>query len=104
MKRNLYVGAAFLALLAVLAAGSAIFGKRAVVEAAAVQAPKFEVDPMWPKPLPNHWVMGATIGLSVDASDHIWIVHRQGSLERMETYAAQKPVASECCSPAPPVL
>ena len=23
-----------------------------------VQAPKFEVDPMWPKPLPNNWVIG----------------------------------------------
>ena len=24
--------------------------------------PTFEVDPFWPKPLPNHWIMGATIG------------------------------------------
>src|SRR5437868_1865808 len=74
------------------------------VSAATVQAPRFEVDPMWPKPLPNHWVMGATIGVSVDAQDHIWIVHRPGSLERMETYAGQNPPLSECCSPAPPVL
>ena len=22
------------------------------------QAPIFEVDPFWPKPLPNHWVTG----------------------------------------------
>ena len=48
------------------------------------QAPKFEVDPMWPKPLPNHWVMGNVIGVSVDSQDHIWIIHRQGSLEAME--------------------
>ena len=34
--------------------------------ASAKQAPIFEVDPFWPKPLPNHWVMGSTIGLSVD--------------------------------------
>ena len=27
-----------------------------------VQAPRFEVDPYWPKPLPNHWVLGETIG------------------------------------------
>ena len=40
---------------------------RAVVEAAGVQAPRFEVDPMWPKPLPNHWIMGNMIGVSVDA-------------------------------------
>ena len=40
------------------------------------QAPIFEVDPLWPKPLPNHWVMGSTIGLSVDAQDHVWVIHR----------------------------
>src|SRR5436190_20009970 len=104
MKRKYYVGAIYLALLVALGIGSAVFQKKAVVEAAAVQAPRFEVDPMWPKPLPNHWVMGAVIGLGIDANDHIWVVHRQGSLERMETYAAANPPASECCSPAPPVL
>ncbi len=104
MKRNLYVGAAFLALLVALGAGSALLQRRAGVEAAAVQAPMFEVDPMWPKPLPNHWLLGMTIGVSVDAQDHIWIIHRGGSLERMENYAASNPPASECCSAAPPVL
>src|SRR5438128_2639871 len=104
MKRKYSIGAIYVALLMALGTGSFLLQKKAVVEAAAVQAPRFEVDPMWPKPLPNHWVMGATIGLSVDANDHIWIIHRQGSLERMGTYAAQNPVASECCSPAPPIL
>jgi DNA-binding beta-propeller fold protein YncE len=64
----------------------------------------FEVDPMWPKPLPNHWIVGNMIGVSVDAQDHIWVIHRQGSLERMETYAQQTPVAADCCKAAPPVL
>jgi DNA-binding beta-propeller fold protein YncE len=59
---------------------------------------------MWPKPLPNHWILGMTIGVSVDAQDHIWIIHRGGSLERMEKYATTNPPAAECCSPAPPVL
>ena len=44
-------------------------------------APSFEVDPFWPKPLPNHWVLGSTIGVSVDAQDHVWIIHRPGSVE-----------------------
>ena len=35
------------------------------------QAPVFEVDPWWPQPLPNHWVTGSTIGLSVDAQDNV---------------------------------
>jgi|ERR1041385_8916211 DNA-binding beta-propeller fold protein YncE len=104
MKRNLYIGAAFLVLLGALGVGSIVFGKRAVVQAAAVQAPRFEVEPMWPKPLPNHWIMGNVIGVSVDAQDHIWIIHRAASLERMETYAAADPPASDCCVPAPPVL
>jgi DNA-binding beta-propeller fold protein YncE len=104
MKRNLYAGAGFLAVLAALGTGSILLDKRAAVEAAAVQAPMFEVDPMWPKPLPNHWLLGMTIGVSVDGQDHIWIIHRGGSLERMENYAASNPPASECCSAAPPVL
>ena len=42
----------------------------------AVQAPMFEVDPFWPKPLPNHWNLGAAVGVWVDAQDHIWMIHR----------------------------
>ena len=45
------------------------------------QAPMFEVDPFWPRPLPNHWVTGSTIGLSVDAQDNVWTIHRPGSVE-----------------------
>ncbi len=87
--------------------GSWLLEKKAIVQAAAVQAPRFEVDPLWPKPLPNHWGdIGATIGVSVDASDHIWIVHRffEGSLERMEQYSSTNPPSADCCAPAPPVL
>jgi DNA-binding beta-propeller fold protein YncE len=104
MKRKHLVSALFLALLIALGVGSVVFQKRAVVEAASVQAPRFEVDPMWPKPLPNHWLMGNTIGVSVDSRDNVWIIHRGASLERMETYATTTPPSSECCSPAPPVL
>jgi DNA-binding beta-propeller fold protein YncE len=104
MKRNLCVGAAFLALIAALGFGSRALEKKAAVEAATVQVPMFEVDPMWPKPLPNHWVIGQTIGVSVDAQDHVWIVHRAGSLEPKEIYSAANPPAADCCTPAPPVL
>jgi hypothetical protein len=105
MKRNLYIGGAFLALLIALGAGSTVLQKRAVVHAAGgTQAPRFEVDPMWPKPLPNHWLLGQTIGVSVDSYDHIWIIHRAAALDPKEVYAAANPPASECCNPAPPVL
>src|ERR1700678_1324936 len=115
MNRNLRIGATLLGVLVALGVGSSLLDKRATVTAATVVAPKFEVEPMWPKPLPNHWVMGNVIGVSVDAKDHIWIIHRQGSLEAMELYGtANAPtgatkrhggvVESECCIPAPPVL
>jgi hypothetical protein len=66
-------------------------------------APRFEVDPFWPKPLPNHWVLGSTIGVWVDTDDHVWIIHRSSAtLNRNE-----KPLETgdgECCAGAPPVL
>ncbi len=104
MKRKRFVGATVLALVAALGVASIYLERRAVVEAAGVQAPRFEVDPFWPKPLPNHWILGNVIGVSVDAQDHVWIIHRGASLERMETYAAATPPAAVCCAPAPPVL
>ena len=104
MKSDLYRGAIFVASLVALGVGSAVLEKRAAVEAAGVQAPMFEVDPMWPKPLPNHWIMGMTIGVSVDAQDHVWIIHRQGSLEPGELHATTNPPIAQCCAPAPPVL
>src|SRR5215467_11954775 len=85
-KRYLVTGLTLAALVVALAVASSLLERRAVVEAAAVQAPRFEVDPMWPKPLPNHWIMGNVIGVSVDDKDHVWIIHRQGSLEAMELY------------------
>ena len=67
-------------------------------------APMFEVDPFWPKPLPNNWLLGSTIGVAVDSDDHVWIVHR-GNLGNNEIPAAlDPPLAEECCFPAPPIL
>jgi len=68
------------------------------------QAPIFEVDPLWPKPLPNHWVLGSAIGVTVDSRDHVWIVHRGNGDARTELGAVQNPPTAECCLPAPSVL
>jgi DNA-binding beta-propeller fold protein YncE len=83
-------------LLAVLGAGLA--------DTATVMAPRFEVDLTWPKPLPNHWILGSTIGVSTDSKDHVWIIHRPGSLEPGEVHATTTPPTAQCCMPAPPVL
>jgi DNA-binding beta-propeller fold protein YncE len=74
---------------------------------AAVKAPTFEVDPFWPKPLPNHWILGNVIGVAVDARDHVYIVHRDtttGDIFGGATEIGLKLGVSECCTPAPPVL
>lgn len=62
----------------------------------AVQAPTFAVDPMWPKPLPNRWILGAVVGVAVDRRDHVWIVHRPSTLQPNETRSIWRA--------APPVL
>ncbi len=71
------------------------------------QAPMFEVDPTWPNNLPNHWLMGATIGVDVDSQDLIWVVHRNTPDQfvlNTEIGMMADPPVSECCQPGPPVL
>ena len=42
------------------------------------RAPEFELDPSWPKPLPNNWALGIVWGVAVDSRDHVWAVHQVG--------------------------
>src|SRR2546423_3260349 len=104
-KRNLRIAAAFVSVLAALAACQALLENRAATSGPTVQAPIFEVDPLWPKPLPNHWLLGMTIGVWADDQDHIWIIHRgAATLSNMEKGAELNPPTGECCRSAPPVL
>src|SRR5207253_8981285 len=68
------------------------------------QAPRFQVDPWWPKPLPNRWLMGQAAGVAVDRHDHIWVIQRPKTLTDDEKGATLTPPRSLCCAPAPPVL
>jgi hypothetical protein len=70
-----------------------------------VQAPRFEVDPLWPKPLPNHWVLGSLGGIAVDEQDHIWVLNR-GSRTLAANFKQLEfdPPWSMCCGSAPAVL
>ena len=93
----------------------------------AKHAPIFEVDPLWPKPLPNHWVTGSTIGLAVDGQDNVWTIHRPNTVEDNfkaadimvgdargkdeealpgagATPAVAPTPIGKCCKVAPPVL
>jgi DNA-binding beta-propeller fold protein YncE len=68
------------------------------------QSPAFRVDPYWPKPLPNNWIMGQIGGISVDAQDNIWVFQRPRSLTDDEKAASLNPPLAKCCVPAPSVL
>src|SRR5246127_1556482 len=66
--------------------------------------PQFQVDPFWPKPLPNNWILGQVSGIAVDAQDHVWIIQRPRTLTDDEKGATLNPPRSQCCAPAPPAI
>jgi DNA-binding beta-propeller fold protein YncE len=104
-NRKIIVVAAFAATTAGLGVGQAFLQRQAEAQGESVQAPRFEVDPLWPKPLPNNWLLGWTIGVWVDEQDYVWIIHRGASgLHKNEIGAEINPPIAECCRTAPPVL
>lgn len=102
-QRKLLLGGTLVAGIAALGLGQAALEASAGARA---EAPIFEVDPFWPKPLPNNWVLGSTIGVGVDSRDHVYIIHRGLATlnERTEAGAASDPPTGECCLAAPPIL
>ena len=76
---------------------------------------QFAVDPFWPQPLPNNWIIGQVAGTSVDSNDNVWIIHRpftvQGTnagstppMSQRDQAWGSDPVQSLCCTTAPSVL
>src|SRR5579875_3923974 len=100
VTRNLLAGAC-LAALAMVGSSVPLAAQNAAT-ADDPMVPWFQVDPFWPKPLPNHWVLAMVIGLSMDSHDNVWIVHRPQTLEQKESYAARN--EADCCVAAPDVL
>jgi hypothetical protein len=104
-SRSLVFGATLAVGVLALAVGQSVLQNKAEAQADGVQAPRFEVDPLWPKPLPNNWLLGMAIGVWADDQDHIWIIHRGAStLHNNERGAELNPPVAECCRSAPPVL
>lgn len=99
-KRSVILGSVWLAAIIALALGQRALASQQPM----VDAPVFEVDPFWPKPLPDKWVLGNAIGVGVDSRDHVYIVHRQDTMNEAENGAGTSPPTSECCKGAPPVL
>jgi DNA-binding beta-propeller fold protein YncE len=89
---------------------SAVFTALAITFAPALSAqkpapaPRFVVDPAWPKDMPNNWIMGAVTGVFVDSKDHIWVTHLPETLTEEETSEEQKPPIATCCKAAPTVV
>jgi len=93
----------FIAVLGLLVLTLGLTDQPVNAKANTVKAPVFEVDPLWPKPLPNHWLLGMAIGVWVDEKDHVWIIHRGAATLNDNELALTKNVG-ECCASAPPVL
>ncbi len=92
---------------------------------ASARTPEFFVDPVWPAPLPHHWLLGQIGGLYVDRHDHVWVYNRPRTLTNDEV-GLEPPVAgasdargqpingagfvrangfgADCCAAAPSVL
>jgi DNA-binding beta-propeller fold protein YncE len=104
-RRHLLIGVTFVVAIGILAVAEVMLQQAVTAQegGGTVRAPRFEVDPLWPKPLPNHWLLGSTIGVWVDERDHIWIIHRSSAtLDENEKGVELK--TAECCAGAPPVL
>jgi DNA-binding beta-propeller fold protein YncE len=116
MNRNgkLAVGLSLLGLVVACSAGQQAASSGGASDAPLSQdmsaegmVPMFEVDPFFPKNLPNHWLQGPIIGVDVDSTDTVWIVHRNTPdqfVAATEIGAVQNPKLSECCAPGPPVM
>jgi DNA-binding beta-propeller fold protein YncE len=101
--RSFRGAAAFVVVAGLLGIAAAVLQQAAAAqEGGANQAPTFQVDPLWPKPLPNKWVIGSTVGLSVDSRDHVWIIYRLATVEDNEKAGTLK--NGDCCFTAPQVI
>jgi len=75
-KSSLITASLVLSLLIVLGVAQDYLQNSVTAATDERMVPHFEVDPFWPQPLPNKWILGSTIGVAVDARDHVYIVHR----------------------------
>jgi hypothetical protein len=83
---------AVMGLAALTAAGTAL----------GAESPRFNVDPAWPKQLPNNFILGNVGGITVDTHDHIWVLTRPRTLDKTDMLGT--PPTADCCVAAPPVV
>src|ERR1051326_6081189 len=90
MKRTAHVIVGWLALTIGLFGPSTI-GAGQSRSAPRRQAPIFKADPAWPK-IPNGWILGDASSIAVDAQDHLWLLHRPGTVRPAQKAMAAPPV------------
>ncbi|HEC42718.1 MAG TPA: hypothetical protein ENI20_07825 [Bacteroides sp.] len=66
--------------------------------------PVFKVDPFWPEPLPNNWLIGQVAGVAADSKNHVWIIHRPSSLGAEEAVQTGDLTTGLPYVPAPPII
>ena len=66
--------------------------------------PTYRVDPFWPKPLPNKWIMQQVPTLAVDKNDHVWVFNRSRNIRPDENGASTNPPRTDCCIAGPSIL
>ena len=104
MKRKsvICLGAGAAALLVAVVTGLTVTEQAVFAQA----APTYKNEPLWPQPLPNHWIFGSITGVAVDGQNNVWVVHRGadslGGNER--GIMANPPTSSSCCQAATFVL
>src|SRR5438045_4373061 len=54
-------------------------------------APKFEVDPWWPKPLPERWIAGRLGSVCTDSHDHVIVTNRRDITDEEKETSSQAP-------------
>lgn len=106
LKNKVLMGAALAVSLVGLSLGQQFVGTGGEATAQAPQAPAFEVDPFWPQPLGNEWILGNVIGVAIDERDHVFIVHRASGegIFGPRTEIGLATGVSICCTPAPPIV
>ena len=85
MKKTIIFVAATCAWLAL------VVGRSPLPLQAQSNGPKFEVDPWWPKPLPEGWIIGRTGGICVDAHDHLVVTNRRDITKEEAETSLQAP-------------
>src|SRR5438105_10264601 len=71
-------------------AALALLGSVALSQTKAA-VPKFEVDPLWPKPLPEGWITGRLGSVCVDSHDHVIVTNRRDITEEEQETSKQAP-------------